>query len=165
MTLNIRHSRDDDRAAIHKVEQAAFGRDDEANLVDKLIAAGDAVLELVAERDANIVGHILFTRLRVDSPHGAFDAVALAPLAVAPDAQGEGVGSALVGEAHRMLQDVGERLSVVLGEPGYYGRFGYEHARAASFDCDWQCKELQALAWGDAPAAGRLVYAPAFLEL
>jgi len=165
MTLKIRLSRDDDRAAIHKVEQAAFGRDDEAKLVDKLIAAGDAVLELVAERDANIVGHILFTRLHVDSPNGAFDAVALAPLAVAPDAQGEGVGSALVGEAHRMLQDVGERLSVVLGEPGYYGRFGYRHSRAAGFDCDWQCKELQALAWGDAPVAGRLVYAPAFLEL
>jgi putative acetyltransferase len=165
MTLTIRPSRDEDRAAIHQVEEAAFGRDDEAGLVDRLIAGGDDVLELVAERDGDIIGHILFTRLCVEGQDGDFDAVALAPLAVAPDAQDEGIGSALVSEAHRLLQARGETLSVVLGEPAYYGRFGYRHARAASFECEWQCEELQAIAWGDAPVAGRLVYAPAFSEL
>lgn len=165
MTLAIRSATAGDRAAICAVEEEAFGRDDEANLVDKLVAVGDGTLELVAERDGRIVGHVLFTRLFVDGPGGRFGAVALAPLAVVPDAQRKGVGTALVEEAHRMLQEAGETLSVVLGEPDYYGRFGYEHSRAASFDCDWQCEALQALAWGSAPVAGRLVYAPAFTEL
>ena len=51
---------------------------------------------------------------------------------------------------------------MVLGDPAYYGRFGYTHERAAKFESDYQCEALQALAWGDAPESGRLVYASAF---
>lgn len=158
----IRTARPEDRAAIRTVEEQAFGRTDEADLVDALVAAGDAVLELVAERDEHIVGHILFTRLAVESGEQDIDAVALAPLAVLPDFQGKGIGSALIAEAHRRLQDQGETLSVVLGDPAYYGRFGYRHDRAAGFDSVFQCEELMALAWGPAPLRGRLAYAPAF---
>ncbi len=126
----IRTARPGDRAAIRTVEEQAFGRTDEADLVDALVAAGDAVLELVAEQDGRIVGHILFTRLAVkglavESGERDIDAVALAPLAVLPDFQGKGIGSALIVEAHRYLRDQGETLSVVLGDPAYYGRFGY----------------------------------------
>lgn len=163
--LSIREARDADRDAIRAVEEAAFGQAGEARLVDMLVANGDDVLELVAERDGRVVGHVLFSRLTVETPNRSFAAVALAPLAVAPDAQRQGVGAALVDEAHRHLHRAGETLSVVLGDPAYYGRFGYDHARAASFDCDWQGEALQALAWGNAPTAGRLVYAPAFSGL
>jgi putative acetyltransferase len=51
---------------------------------------------------------------------------------------------------------------VVLGDPSYYGRFGYEHARARGFESEYQSEALQALAWDEAPATGRLVYARAF---
>jgi len=91
--------------------------------------------------------------------------VALAPLAVAPAMQRHGCGAALIAEGHRFLQAAGERLSVVLGEPAYYGRFSYAHARAAGFSSDYQCDALQALSWGEAPTTGRLVYAPAFSGL
>ena len=166
MILTVREAQHADRAAIRAVEEAAFGQPGEARLVEALVAAGDAVLELVAEREGRIVGHVLFSRLMVESPGGeSVAAVALAPLAVAPEAQSRGVGAALVEEAHRRLRLAGETLSVVLGEPAYYGRFGYAHGRAAGFECDWQCEALQALAWGEAPATGRLVYAPAFAEL
>ena len=50
----------------------------------------------------------------------------------------------------------------MLGEPAYYGRFGYTHGRAAKFESNYQCEALQALAWDDAPESGRLVYASAF---
>lgn len=160
--LTIRPAEEGDRASIHEVETRAFGRADEADLVAQLAAAGDVVLELVAERDGKTVGHVLFSRLVVESGPAKFPAVALAPLAVLPEEQGKGVGAALVNEAHRRLRATGERLAVVLGDPAYYGRFGYVRDRADRFESDYQCDALQALAWGEAPQAGRLIYAASF---
>lgn len=151
-----------DRDAIRTVEEAAFGRPDEAALAEALVAAGDEVLELVAIAGDEIVGHVLFSRLMVETPQARFACVALGPLAVAPPMQRRGIGAALVNEGHRRLRAAGERLSVVLGDPAYYGRFGYDHARAAGFESDYQGEALQALAWGEAPATGMLAYAPAF---
>jgi putative acetyltransferase len=163
--ITIREATEQDRDAIRTIEEAAFGQPDEARLVGLLVAAGDDVLELIAERDGRPVGHVLFSRLTVETRNRSFAAVALAPLAVSPDAQGKGVGAALVEEAHRRLRGAGETLSVVLGEPAYYGRFGYAHEHAKNFESDYQCEALQAISWGEAPATGRLVYAPAFQEL
>ena len=163
--VSIRAAMPADRGAIRTVEEAAFGRKDEALLVDALVAAGDAVLELVAETGGRIVGHILFSRLTVERPQGGFAAVALAPLAILQDVQRQGIGAALVEEAHHRLRAAGESLSVVLGDPAYYGRFGYARAAAAGFDSDYQGEALQALAWGEAPRDGRLAYAPAFSGL
>jgi putative acetyltransferase len=109
-----------------------------------------------------VVGHVLFSRLHVRNGAKKFAAVALAPLAVEPSFHGTGIGGALVREAHRRLKEAGETLSIVLGDPAYYGRFGYTHARAAKFESEYQGEALQALGWGDAPESGRLVYAAAF---
>ncbi len=163
--ISIRTSTPRDRDAIRLVEEHAFGQPVEAGLVDALVSGGDAVTELVAEEDGQVVGHILFSRLFVEADGAKFPAVALAPLAVEPSFHGTGIGGALVREAHVRLKEAGETLSVVLGDPEYYGRFGYDHQRAAGFDSDYQGYALQALAWGDAPAKGRLVYAPAFSGL
>lgn len=160
--MAIRTATPKDREAIRLVEEHAFGQKVEAGLVDALVDEGDALLELVAEEEGAIVGHVLFSRLFVEQNERKFPAVALAPLAVEPAFHGTGIGGALVREAHLRLKDAGEKLSVVVGDPEYYGRFGYSHARAARFECDYNCEALQALAWGDAPAAGRLIYAKAF---
>lgn len=161
--VSIRPSRAADRAAIHRVEERAFGQPAEADLVDALVAAGDVVLELVAEKNGAIVGHILFSRLHVDGDGGRFAAVALAPLAVHPSVQRNGVGSALVTEGHARLRAAGERLAVVVGDPAYYGRFGYGRGPAEGFASLFQCEAMQALAWDDtAPRSGALAYAPAF---
>ena len=157
----IRTATDADRAAIFAVEEAAFSRTEEAELVDAIRRDGDAVLELVAERDRALVGHVLFSRLGVDDT-SRFAAVALAPVAIAPESQGRGIGTALILEGHRRLRAAGERLAVVLGDPAYYGRFGYTHRRAAGFESLFQGDALQALAWGAAPLTGRLVYPRAF---
>lgn len=160
--MSIRAATPKDREAIRLVEEHAFGQQTEAGLVDALVDSGDTVLELVAEEDGQVVGHILFSRLYVDHGGRRFPAVALAPLAVEPSFHGTGIGGALVREAHVRLKQAGEKLSIVLGEPDYYGRFGYAHERAAKFESDYQCDALQAVAWGDAPESGKLVYAPAF---
>ena len=160
--MSIRAATARDREAIRLVEEHAFGQNAEAGLVDALVEGGDTLLELVAEEDGHVVGHILVSRLYVEQGGGQFPAVALAPLAVEPSFHGTGIGGALVREAHLRLKQAGEKLSIVLGDPAYYGRFGYVHGRAAAFESDYQCEALQALAWGDAPQSGKLVYAPAF---
>ena len=163
--LSIRNATERDREAIRRVEEHAFGQPAEAGLVDALVKDGDVVLELVAQEDGAIVGHVLFSRLTVQGDGVPFPAVALAPLAVEPSFHGTGIGGALVREAHLRLKDRGERLSVVLGDPAYYGRFGYQRSAAQSFESAYQGDALQALVWGEAPATGRLVYAPAFTRL
>ena len=160
--LSIRTANPGDRAAIRAVEERAFDRKDEADLVDAIVAAGDAVLELVAVEEGSVVGHILFSRLKVQAGGKSFNAVALAPLAVEPSFQHSGIGGALIREGHVRLKEAGETLSVVLGDPDYYGRFRYSHERAAGFESAYQGDALQALSWGDAPTTGRLVYSSAF---
>jgi putative acetyltransferase len=160
--MSIRAAMPRDREAIRLVEEHAFGQQAEAGLVDALLTDGDAVLELVAEEDGQVVGHILFSRLVVRNGAKSSAAVALAPLAVEPSFHGTGIGGALIREAHLRLKNAGETLAVVLGDPAYYGRFGYSHERAAGFTSAYQGEALQALAWGDAPEKGELVYAAAF---
>lgn len=160
--MSIRAATPRDRDAIRRVEEHAFRQQAEAGLVDALVGDGDTVLELVAVDDGQVVGHILFSRLCVQKGTKKFAAVALAPLAVEPSFHGTGIGGALVREAHVRLKQADEKLAVVLGDPAYYGRFGYSHERARQFDSEYQGEALQALAWGEAPESGRLVYAAAF---
>lgn len=161
--MSIRTAMPRDREAIRLVEEHAFGQKAEAGLVDALIEANDVVLELVAVEEGTVVGHILFSRLYVRKDGVDFPAIALAPLAVEPEFHGTGIGGALIREAHLRLKEAGEKLSIVLGEPDYYGRFGYNRARAAGFESDYQCDALQALAWDEAaPQGGALVYAEPF---
>lgn len=159
--IAVRAASPEDYLAISDLLNAAFQGPDEGDLVGQLRHDNDVVLELVALKHKTIVGHILFSRLKVADAED-FHAVALAPLAVSPDHQGQGIGSELVRSAHEHLAYAGEKLSVVLGEPDYYGRFGYEHERAAGFVSQYQGEYLQAIAFGDAPISGTLVYAPAF---
>lgn len=159
--IEVHAARSKDYPAISDLLNAAFQGSDEADLVNGLRRDNDVLLELVAVQHEIIVGHILFSRLKLAGTE-SFDAVALAPLAVAPDHQGQGIGSELVRSAHEHLKNSGEKLSVVLGEPEYYGRLGYQHQRAAGFSSQYQGEYLQAMAFGDAPTSGTLIYAPAF---
>jgi len=124
----IRYARAGDHTAIHDVVSAAFGRTDEADLVRRLRAAEDVLFELTALEDEAVVGHILMSRLWADS---AALYAALAPLSVAPERQRGGLGAALVQAGLDAARDVGCHGVLVLGDPAYYGRFGFsaEHAK------------------------------------
>ena len=124
----IRYARPADRAAIAEVVAAAFGREDEARLVERLRAEDDVVLEMVAEVEGAVAGHILFSRLWADH-HGLF--AALAPLSVRPDRQNAGLGSALVTSGLSNVREYGCHGVLVLGDPAYYGRFGFKSETAA----------------------------------
>jgi putative acetyltransferase len=163
--LVIRPAESEDAGEIRGLLALAFETADEAVLVESLRRSDDRVLELVATHEGALVGEIFFSRLRIVGEESHFDALALGPLAVAPERQRTGIGTALVENAHHMLREGGESLSVVLGDPAYYGRFGYAHGRAAGFESKYQSEFLQALAWGETPATGELRYPPAFAGL
>ena len=111
-----------DHAAIRTVVAAAFGRPAEADIVEAVRAEGAALVELVADKHGEIVGHVLFSRMRAD-PH--LFVAALGPLAVRPDAQGQGHGQALTWAGLEALRALGAQAVVVLGHPAYYPRFGF----------------------------------------
>jgi putative acetyltransferase len=125
----LRPSTAADEPDVRVVLQAAFGADEEANLVRTLHENGDVVASLVAVDD-RIVGHILFSRLTIRTGSATHQAVALAPLSVVPDRQRRGIGTALVNEGLKRLREANESVVIVLGEPDYYGRFGFSADRA-----------------------------------
>lgn len=114
-----------DASSIRRVVAAAFGRPNEADIVDQVRGAGEAVAEFVAEIDGEIAGHVLFNRMRCDPQ---MLAAGLGPLAVAPAFQGQGIGSALVRRGLDACRQLGAGACVVLGAPAYYGRFGFTSA-------------------------------------
>lgn len=154
-----------DAQQVRALLEASFPGYGEAILVDRLRSDGDIVLSLVAEDGGVAVGYIAFSRLIVESRDARFPAVALAPIAVYPEYQQQGVATRLVQEAHACLAALGETLSVVVGEPHFYGRFGYSNRRVASFRSEYQSPYLMGLSFGAAPWDGRLRYAPAFAML
>ncbi|HLK78694.1 MAG TPA: N-acetyltransferase [Streptosporangiaceae bacterium] len=123
----IRRERPGDAAAIREITVAAFGRTAEATLVDELRESGAwlPALSLVADSlvagESGVTGHVLCTRGHVgDAP-----VLALGPLSVRPDRQRSGVGSALMHAVLGAGDALGEPLVTLLGDPGYYGRFGF----------------------------------------
>jgi putative acetyltransferase len=125
-----------DAARVRMVNELAFGRPAEADLVEALREACATALALVAE-DAVVVGHILFTPVVVQSAGRRIAGMGLAPLAVLPERQRQGVGSALVGRGLQILRERGCPFVVVVGHPAYYPRFGFERASAHGLASQW----------------------------
>ncbi len=121
----IRLEQPEDIAPVHQINAQAFGREAEANLVDALRRNGKAVLSLVAEDNGRVVGYILFSPVTIETVTSAVVGIGLAPLAVAPERQNEGIGSRLVEEGLRQCREAGHPFVVVLGHPEFYPRFGF----------------------------------------
>jgi putative acetyltransferase len=164
--VNIRPELPEHAAPIRSILVAAFPGDAEANLVENLRAKGDLALALVAEAPHAVWGYVAFPRLTVRTPAGPVRAFGLAPLAVAPDAQRRGIGSALVREGLRLLGSRDEQLIFVLGDPAYYSRFGFDLAAAHPFESAYSGPHFMALRLcDDAPRAGQVRYPAAFDQL
>jgi len=120
-----------DAPAIHRLNELAFEQPAEADLVDALRLAARPFLSLVAaEEEGEIVGHICFTPVTVGDSQSSLSVAGLAPMAVLPGYQNQGIGSRLVETGLDECRRAGFTLAVVLGHPEYYPRFGFRPASA-----------------------------------
>jgi putative acetyltransferase len=149
---SIRQEQPADKLAIRNVNEIAFGRRDEADLVDGLHAEGAVLLSLVAEAE-QIIGHILFSRMTIETTHGSVAAASLAPMSVHPDHQRSGIGGLLIRTGLAELRNRGERIVIVLGHKDYYPRFGFTIDKARDLDSPFPPEAFMALEL----AAGALV--------
>ncbi len=124
--MMVREEASADIDGIRRVHRAAFGRDAEGRLVDRLRADGLIVVSVVAANEGNILGHALFSKLLIETKAGVLPAVALAPVAVVPTRQREGIGSRLVFFSLHRCREMGKAVAIVLGDPKYYSCFGFE---------------------------------------
>ena len=133
----VRRERPEDMAQIHEVNYQAFGRKEEAEVVDLLRNSCPEGVSLVAEEEGRIVGHILFTPTIIEGEGISLVGTGLAPLAVLPECQGKGIGSALVRAGLDEMREAGEPFVVVIGHPSYYPRFGFERASKYGIRCEY----------------------------
>ncbi len=128
MPLSIRPEGPTDSDAIRRVLEAAFPDVFESRLVALLRAGGHLLISLLAEEDESVVGHVAFSPVRIDGEAAEGIGVGLAPLAVLPDHQRRGIGGRLVREGLAACERAGYGFVVLLGEPAYYRRFGFDRA-------------------------------------
>ena len=126
--MEIRPEEETDADAVRRVNEEAFGRPDEAELMDRIRDRASSYLAFVAVDGTDIVGHIAFSAVTLDPPQPALSARGLAPMAVLPDYQRSGVGSVLVREGLAACERAGTDVVFVLGHPDYYPRFGFAPA-------------------------------------
>jgi len=170
--VGIRAETADDLAAIRRVNVAAFGRENEARLVQTLRSSPGFIrdLSLVAADADHVVGHILFSSIRILSGVSPIAALALAPMAVLPGLQSRGLGSRLVRAGLGECRRLGHRIVIVVGHPAYYPRFGFSPARACGLEAPFPVPDPAFLALELVPGAlaaarGLVEYPPAFSEV
>lgn len=160
----IRDASPGDFAAIRAVLRHAFLQADEANLVEQLRADGDVLVELVAASDVAIQGHILYSPLAIARDGATLKAAALAPVAVLPAFQKQGLGGELIRAGNARCAELGLDAIVVLGRADYYPRFGFSAAAAESLQAPFSGPHFMALELkpGVLKNGGKVRYAKAF---
>ncbi|WP_299394111.1 GNAT family N-acetyltransferase [Pelagibius sp.] len=155
----IRETAESDLPAILRVHRLAFGQEEEAGLTEAILRDPSAqpVVSLLAMVDGEPAGHILFSRARLfgpepsdprsASPEAGPAAAILAPLAVVPALQGQGIGGALIRRGLEDLSRAGTALVFVLGYPAYYQRHGFTTAGRLGFAAPYPIAERNAEAW------------------
>lgn len=172
MPLTIRPETPTDFPTIAQVVEAAFTQPAEARLIQRLRSspAYMPALALVAQQQGQVVGHIMMTCICIHGRGGDVPALALAPLAVAPPFQRQGIGSALVRRALEESRGLAHQRVIVLGHPEYYARFGFARASRWGIYPPFDCPDAAFMAMELVPGAldgceGIVQYPPEFDEL
>ncbi|WP_417497372.1 GNAT family N-acetyltransferase [Maricaulis sp.] len=169
--MQIRPCESEDHAGVDALLRAAFPEPGEAQLTVALRAADADTLELIAELDGVIAGVVMFSPATAKTGAGAeIPGLALGPVAVLPDYQNRGIGAALIEAGLDFIRTLGPTYCIVLGDPDYYSRFGFEPA--PSLDLHWTGdpedktgNAFQVMALNGAPnlpRGTRIEYHPAF---
>lgn len=138
--MRIRPEAHGDKSGVRQVNEAAFPTMAEAYLVDTLREQVRPIISLVAEEQGAVVGHILFSPV-ILSDHPELKIMGLAPMAVMPEHQNRGIGSALVRAGLEACEQLGFGAVVVLGHPRYYPRFGFQPSSHFGIGCEYEVPE------------------------
>jgi putative acetyltransferase len=166
--VDVRPATPGDADGVRQVHLSAFESSLEADLVERLGLDGDAAISLVAADGEAMIGHILFSRMTAEADGRSVDALGLAPVAVLPVRQRQGIGTDLIEAGLDAARLLGTQIVFVVGEPDYYGRFGFAAETAAPFASPYAGEYFQAKVLRNdftLPASGRVDYAPAFAEM
>jgi predicted N-acetyltransferase YhbS len=176
MEIKLRQENKNDFESVFQLIEKAFEKEEysdhkEQFLVERLRKSEAFIPELsiVAEVDNKIVGHILFTKLKVVNESDSFESLALAPVSVLPEFQGKGIGSKLILYGHEIAKGLGYKSVILLGHQDYYPRFGYELCEKYNikmpFDVPPENYMVIALTEdGLKDVSGEVVYPKAFFE-
>lgn len=164
MTYEIRPERSPDAAAIRELTDMAFrgakhSSGTEGAIIDVLRTAGALTLSLVATRDGEIVGHVAFSPVTFDGVDIGW--LGLGPISVRPDLQSKGIGSALINEGVGYLRRLGVPGCVLLGDPNYYRRFGFESDPAIRYQ-DVPPEYFMRISLDGSQPTGDVAFHPAF---
>jgi putative acetyltransferase len=167
VSVRVRPATDSDAAGVRSVLTAAFPTTADADLVERLARDGDLALGFVALDEAAVVGYAAFSRMAVVADEARVPALGLGPVAVLPPFQRRGIGGRLIEAGLAAANGRGIPLVFVLGDPDFYGRFGFRAQTAATFASPYAGPHLMAqwLSSPRAPTSGRADYAPAFALL
>jgi len=171
MDITIRKEEENDYNKVYEVNWLAFQQENESKLIEKIRKGENFVpeLSLVAEIDGEIVGHILFSRIKIvrDS---IFESLSLAPMAVIPEFQKQGIGTKLIKKGIEKAKELGFDSIIVLGHEEYYPKFGFARASNWSIKCPFEVPdeafmaiELTEKAFED--KAGTVRYPDEFMEV
>ena len=166
--LLVRAERPEDGPAIAAVNRRAFGREDEARIVAAVRASDGFIPELsmVAERDGTVVGHAMFSRATICDGDQHWRVLVLGPVAVLPELQRQGIGSAMIQEGLAAARAASHRVVVLLGHPTYYPRFGFEPSARHGIQQPFKVGDASMALFLDPAARGTVrgvvVWPPAF---
>ena len=142
MNIVIRKEEEKDYKQVYEVNKLAFQQENESILIEKIRKGENFIpdLSLVAEIDNRIVGHILFSKIKIVGD-SIFESIALAPMAVIPAFQKQGVGSKLIKKGMAKAKELGFDSIIVLGHKDYYPKFGFERASKWNIKCPFKVPE------------------------
>ncbi len=135
--ITVRDEQPDDGLVVRMLNERAFGGPAEAKIVERLRQNCPGAVSLVACVEDTIVGHILFSPVELQAEKKSVEGMGLGPVAVLPEFQRKGVGTALIQTGITKLRILGCPFVVVLGHPGYYPRFGFERASLYGIRSQW----------------------------
>ena len=136
--VEIRFERPEDIDEVRLLNTKAFGQPIEGRIVDKLRKSCKRILSLVAISNNEIIGHIMFSPVTIESQEGVIEGMGLAPMAVLPELQNQGIGSKLIEEGLRIIRNTSCPFVVVLGHETYYPRFGFQRASNYGLKSQWE---------------------------
>ena len=168
--LTIRREEERDRGSVFRVNELAFGRPGEAQLVDALRAGAQPTISLVAEQEGRVVGHIFFSPVTIEWATETSTGIGLAPLGVLPAMQRQGIGSQLVRAGLGACRQIGQHAVVVLGHPEFYPKFGFVSASSFGLRCEYAVPDDVFMVAELTPGAlagrqGLVKYGPEFANL